>query len=234
MKSRVNEWIDQFPNFHELSATEQIVRLVFFHSIEEKRETISREELQQLFEFIDVTVPTNLPQLLAHLCKRGARLLNKAGEYSLRREVRQSIDQELQAVKGSLPPPKLGPVPAFEFPGKTFKDAKVKILLDETKKCYATECWNACGILMRIVLERTLDSTDPRMKATGGLKDRLNLGISTAGLFSRTIVDTLKELRSAKLVGDIVAHHSFIIVDKPDIDLVVPSLRMLLKEVSTV
>lgn len=234
MKAAANGWVDQFPNFHEMSATEQISLLVYFHTIVEKRETISREELEQLFRFIDSPVPDNLPQLLAYLCGRGNRLINKSGEYSLRREIRQAIDKELDALTGHAPLPKLAPAPAFEFPQKTFTDAKIKALLEETKRCYATECWNACGILMRIVLERTLDSVDPRMRAAGGLKDRLNIGISTSGMFSKTIVDTLKELRSAKLVGDIVAHHSSIVLDRHDIDLVAPSLRMLIKEVKTI
>jgi hypothetical protein len=234
MKSKANEWVGQFPSFHELNDTEQIVRLVYFHTIEEKRETISKQELEQLFVFVDVPVPANLVQMLAYLSGKGSRLINKGGEYSLRREVRQGIDAELAKITGNQPPPKLGPAPAFEFPGRDFKDKKVEVLLREAKRCYATECWNACGILMRIVLERTLDSADPRLKATGGLKAKLNVGISTAGIFSQTIVDTLKELKSAKLIGDIVAHHSSIVLDKPDIDLVAPSLRMLIKEITSV
>jgi hypothetical protein len=234
MMSKANNWVDQFPKFHELSATEQIVRLAYFHTVEEKRETVSKQELERLFGFVKVPTPRNLPQLLAYLSGKGSRLIGASGEYSLRREVRQDIVAELEKLTGNRAPQKIGPVPAFEFPGKVFKDRKVEVLLEEAKKCYANECWNACGILMRIVLERTLDSVDPRMKATGGLKDRLNLGISTVGLFSRTIIDTLKELRSAKLVGDIVAHHSHIVLDKHDIDLVAPSLKMLLKEVTTI
>jgi hypothetical protein len=234
MKLKANEWVDQFPNFHDLNDTEQIVRLVYFHTIEEKRDTISRAELQQLFEFVDVPIPDSLPQMLTYLSGRGNRLINRSGEYSLRREVRQSIQTELETITGRQPPPKIGPVPAFEFPDRVFKDKKVEILLAEAKRCYANECWNACGILMRIVLERTLDTANPNVKATSGLKGKLNVGISTGGIFSQTIVDTLKELKSAKLVGDIVAHHSSVVVDKSDVDLVAPSLRMLIKEVTTV
>jgi len=234
MKSRANEWIDQFPEFHELPATEQIVRLVFFHTIEEQRETISQQELKLLFDFIGVPIPDNLPQFLAHLCRKQGRLIKKGDEYSLRREVERAIREELAKLAGSHPILHMAPIPAFEFPGRTFKDTKIQVLLGEAQKCYATECWNACGILMRIVLERTLDAADPRVKSTPGLKGKLNVGISTVGVFSQTIVDTLKDLRSAKLVGDIVAHHSTIVVDKPDIDLVTPSLRMLIKEVTIV
>jgi len=234
MRSKLNEWVDQIPQFHELPAVEQIIRLVYFHTVEEKRETISRAELERYFELIDLPTPPNLPQLLAYLCGRGNRLITKAGEYSLRREVRQRIEDELNKIGGIAAPPKIGPAPAFEFPGRTFTDRKVQILLDEARKCYANQCWNACGILMRIILERALDSVDPRIKAAGGLKDRLNVGISITGLFSKTIVDTLRELKSAKLVGDIAAHHSHIVLDKHDVDLVAPSLKMLLKEIATI
>lgn len=87
---------------------------------------------------------------------------------------------------------------------------------------------------MRTVLERTLDSSDPKLKSATGLKDKLNVAISTPGLLSRTIVDALRELKSAKLVGDIVTHHSSILLDKSDVDLVAPSLKMLIKEVNTI
>ena len=234
MKSKANEWVDQFPNFHELSDTEQIVRLVYFHAIEGKRKTVSRQELEQLFAFVELPVPPNLAQMLGYLSGKGNRLINKSGEYSLRREIRQSIEKELEQITGSQPLPKIGPVPAFEFIGRVFKDKKVEILLAEAKKCYANGCWNACGILMRIVLERTLDAANPTVKATSGLKGKLNVGISTAGIFSQTIVDTLKELKSAKLVGDIAAHHSSIVVDKSDVDMVASSLRMLIKEITAV
>jgi hypothetical protein len=234
MKSHVNEWVDQFPNFHQLDESQQIVRLVYFHTVEQKGETVSKSELEQLFNFIDTPVPDSLGQKLAYLCGKGARLVAKNGEYSVRREIRQSIEKDLEEITGRRSPPKIGPVPAFDFPGKTFTDKKVETLLSEAKRCYATECWNACGILMRIILERTLDSADPRIKAASGLKDKLNVGISTGGTFSKTIVDALKELKNAKLIGDIVAHHSTIVLDKPDVDLVVPSLRILIKEVTTI
>jgi hypothetical protein len=234
MKSKVNQWVDQFPGFHELNDTEQIVRLVYFHTIEEKRETVTKSEIEQLFEFVDLPVPANLAQMLVYLAGKGNRLINKSGEYSLRREVRQSIETALDAIRGVQAPPKVAPVPAFEFPGRAFKDKKVEVLLLEATRCYGNQCWNACGILMRIVLERTLDSADPRLKATPGLKAKLNAGTSTPGIFSKTIVDALRNLGTAKLLGDIVAHHSTIVLDKPDVDLVAPSLRMLIKEVTTV
>ncbi len=231
MKSRANDWVDQFPRpFHTLASTDQIVRLVYFHTIEENRETISREELEQLFGFVDTPVPPNLPQLLAYLCGNGGRLIAKNGEYSLRREVRQAIGKEL----GQVPPPKIGHVPQFEFGDRQFKDEKVRVLLSEAKSCYGTGCWNACGILMRIVLERTLDASHPSLKTASGLQKKLDLAISTPSMFSKTIIGALKQLKSAKLIGDIAAHHSSIILDKSDIDLVTAPLKMLIKEVTTV
>jgi hypothetical protein len=234
MVSRANDWVDQFPDFHELSEVEQIARLVYFHTVVEKRATVSLEELETLFGFINVLTPRNLPKILAYMCGQGRRLISSSGEYSLQRQVRQQIDAELEELTGKRKPQKIGPVPAFELTGKTFNDKKVEVLLDEVKKCYALECWNACGILTRIILERTLDSVDPKIKAAGGLKDKLNIGISTAGLFSKSIVETLKELKNAKLVGDIVAHHSTILLDKHDIDVVSIPLRVLLREVTTI
>jgi hypothetical protein len=235
MKSKVNAWIDQFPDFNALPDTAKVVRLVFFHTVEENRETISRPELEQLFQFAGVRTPDFLRQVLTNLSRKGGPLIKKTGgEFSLERGARKSIQGELDTLAGKPKPPKVDPVPHFEFPGKVFTDKKVEVLLLEVSKCYATECWNACGILMRIILERTLDSVDPRLKAAVGLKDKLNIGISTAGLFSKTLVDTLKELKAAKLIGDIVAHHSTVVLDKPDINFVVPSLRMLLKEVKTI
>jgi hypothetical protein len=239
MKLKVSEWVDQFPNFHELTVTDQIVRLVYFHTIIERRETVSRSELQQLFDFAEVPVPEDLPQMLFYLAGKGNRLIKKSGEYSLRREVRQSIDQMVNSAGPTVASPAHAApgrptAAAFEFSGRVFKDRKVEALLDEARRCYSDQCWNACGILMRIVLERTLDSADARVKATPGLKGKLNVGISTAGVFSQTIVDTLKELKTAKLIGDIVAHHSSILLDEIDINLVIPSLRMLLKEVTSV
>ena len=64
MRSHVNEWVDQFPNFHTLDELQQIVRLAYFHTIEEKRETVSKPELERLFDFIDTPVPENLGRKL--------------------------------------------------------------------------------------------------------------------------------------------------------------------------
>ncbi|HXN96884.1 MAG TPA: hypothetical protein VN879_20420 [Candidatus Acidoferrales bacterium] len=235
MKQRANEWIGYlYPEFHKLRPTEQILRLVYFHTVVEGRETISLEELCRLFDFVSVPTPDNLPQMLFYLATRGKRLLNEQGEYLLRRQVRQLIEEEIAQVSGFQAPVIAGPAPAFEFPDKKFKDAKVKVLIDEAKRCYATECWNACGILVRIVIERGLDSVSPAVKAIAGLRDKLNYCISNPGSFSKSIVEGLKELKGAKLIGDIVAHHSNITLDKHDIDVVAAPFRMVLKEIQTI
>jgi hypothetical protein len=234
MQAKVNEWVDKFPSFHSKPPTEQIVRLVFFHTVELARETISRDELTRYFELAGLPIPKNLPQILSYLSGSGRRLIKNASEYSLRRELRSSIEDELRALAGSPPPVHLYGVQTFDFPGKNISDHKIKTLLSEANRCYATECWNACGILVRTVLERTLDSISPSIRAANGLRDKLNYCISNPGNLSKTTVEGLKELKAAKLIGDIVAHHSAILLDKHEINLVIGPFRILLKEVSTI
>jgi hypothetical protein len=234
MQTKVNNWVDRFREFHSMSTTEQIVRLVYFHTVVESRGSISRQELEVLFRFVEVPVPANVPQLLTHLTGKGRRLIKDGAEYSLRREVRISISDELNPVTPASAPIPVGTVPAFEFADRKFSDQKIQTLLIEAKRCYATECWNACGILMRIILERTLDSVSPAIKSANGLKDKLNYCVSNPGHFSKTIVEGLKELKGGKLLGDIVAHHSSILLDKHDVDLVTTPFRLFLKEVKTI
>jgi len=228
--SKLNQWIDQFPEFHALPPTEQIVRLAYFSEVEDAQETTPRQRFSALFDTIGVEQPANLAQMLTYLAGRGKRLLKRDGGYSLRREVRQAIREELERFSG-IQSAASRLVPAFEFPGQSFIDGKVRTLLAEAKKSYATECWNACGILVRIIIERTLDSVDPKIKGIQGLRDKLNYCVSNPGQFSKSIIEGLKELKGAKLVGDIVAHHSSITLDKHDVDVVIPPFRMLLKEV---
>jgi hypothetical protein len=233
MKLNVGEFVDLWHNFHDLPATEQICRFVYFHTVLERRETVSMGQLEQLFEFADLPVPPNLDKLLAYLCAAGRKLLAKNGEYYLQRPIRKRLDQELMILSGKVSPPKVDGVAAFDFQGKAFKDKKVAELLKELRKCYAQECWNASGILVRIVVERALDSVDPSVKAKQGLKDKINYCIGETSLFSQTVREGLKGLHASKIIGDIAAHHSSILLDKPDIDLALPAFRMLLKEIET-
>jgi hypothetical protein len=233
MKARVNEFVDLFPDFHTLDQTAQIIRLTYFHAIEEGRDSVSRDELEHLFQLADVPVPKNLPQLLAYLCDKGQKLINARGEFTLRREVRKEIQQELRDLRGLVVPPKLDGGSPFDFAGRVFADAKVNALLHELRNCYPQECWNACGLLIRIVVERTLDATDSAVKAKFGLKDKINVCRGLTSL-SKSLREALDGLLGAKIIGDIAAHHSKILLDKADVDLVLPAFRVLIKEVKTI
>jgi hypothetical protein len=235
MKSKVNAFVELFPQFHELDPKEQITRLVYFHTIEEQRETVSQDELAGLFSFAELSVPRTLAQTLGYLCGKGKKLRRQGKEYSLERPVRLAIQGEVNTLRGTVPPPKIEIDAMFKFPDKTFKDAKIQKLLVEVGKCYALECWNACGILIRIIVERALDALDPTVKAKSGLKDKINFASSAPGLpISKSMQDGLKALHGAKLVGDVAAHHSSTLIEEGDINGVVPHFRMLLKEVKTI
>src|SRR5258708_7322974 len=97
MKEKVNEFVDRFPDFHELESADQVLRLLYFHAVAEARESINIGELKRLFAFAGLRIPKNLPKLLAYLCGKGAKLLSHNGEFSLRREVRKAIEEELGA-----------------------------------------------------------------------------------------------------------------------------------------
>jgi hypothetical protein len=233
MKERVNEFLDLFPGFHSLSPTAQIVRLVYFHAVEEARESVSKGELERLFKLADVAVPKNLPQLLTYLCDKGQKLINTEGQFSLRREVRKEIEKEVRGLRGSAAPPKMDGGSPFDFGSRVFSDAKINALLEELKKCYPQQCWNACGLLIRIIVERTLDGVDAAVKAKTGLRDKINACRGLAQL-SKSLREALDGLQGAKIIGDIAAHHSKILLDKPDVDLVLHSFRVLIKEVQTI
>ncbi len=233
MKERVNEFVDLFSDFHSLGPTAQIVRLAYFHTVEEARESVNRGELEHLFAFAAVPVPDNLPQLLTYLANKGGKLISAKGEFSLRREVRKEIENEVRGLRGSAAPPKLDGGSPFEFTGRAFIDAKVAALLEELKKCYPQECWNACGLLIRIIVERTLDTIDAAVKAKVGLRDKINACKGLTAL-SKSLREALDGLHGAKIIGDIAAHHSRILLDKNDVDLALPALRILIKEVKTV
>lgn len=230
MRDRANQFVDLFPEFHSDGASAQIVRLAYFHEVEEHRESVNKEELQRLFKFANLPAPKNLPQMLAYLSGKGRKLINDSGEYSLRREVRKEIDEEVRLLRGSATPPKLDGGSPFDFSGRTFSDQKISTLLRELTRTYPQECWNACGLLIRIIVERTLDAADPAVRSKFGLKDKINVcrGLPT---LSKTLREALDGLQGAKVMGDIAAHHSRVILEKPDVDLVLPAFRILIKEV---
>ena len=200
------------------------MRLVYFHAFEEARESVNKDELDHLFKLADVPVPKNLSQLLTYLCGKGRKLINGNGEFSLRREVRKEIEQEVRGLRGSTVPPRLDGGSPFDFAGRVFTDAKIGALLGELKKCYPQECWNASGLLIRIIVERTLDAVDNAVKAKSGLRDKIN-ACRGLGALSKSLREALDGLQGAKIMGDIAAHHSKLILDKPDVDLVLPAFR---------
>lgn len=102
MKDRVNEFVDRFADFHALDPADQVLRLIYFHTIAEGRDSVNNAELTRLFAFAGLRTPANLPKLLAYLCGKGARLLSSDGEFSLRREVRKEIEEELGAAQSSV------------------------------------------------------------------------------------------------------------------------------------
>jgi hypothetical protein len=233
MKDRVNEFVDLFADFHSLGQTAQIVRLVYFHAVEEARESVTKDELERLFEFVHVAVPRNLSQLLTYLGGKGKKLINTKGEFSLRREIRKEIEEEVRGHRGSAVPPKLDGGSPFDFANRAFSDMKIGALLQELKRCYPQQCWNACGLLIRIIVERALDSVDAIVKAKTGLRDKINACRGLAAL-SKSLREALDGLQGAKIIGDIAAHHSKILLEKSDVDLVLPAFRVLIKEVSTI
>jgi hypothetical protein len=236
MKDRINEFVDMFPEFHRLSKSDQILYMIYFHTVEESRESANLAEIRNLFRFASVATPKNLGQLLGYLCGRGGKLLPPTnGEYELRREVKREIEDEVRLMRG-VPVP--APVPIskdgpFHFDGRVSTDGKIAALLDELRRCYDTRCWNACGLLMRIIIERTVDTVDPAVKAKSGLKDKLNKCREITTL-SKSVRESIDHLHSAKIIGDIAAHDSKIIVDEPDVKLVLPHFRVLLKSVTSI
>jgi hypothetical protein len=107
-------------------------------------------------------------------------------------------------------------------------DKKVEILLAELRRCYDAECWNACGILLRIVTERALDGVEAACKKKKGLGNKLNYCSNESQEFGQSVKEALRNLLAGKITGDIVAHDAVIVIDRPDIDLVAPYFRHLI------
>lgn len=208
--------------------------MIYFHAVEEGRESANQQEIENLFRFAGLAVPKNLGQKLGYLCGRGRKLLlPRKGEYELHREVKRTIGEEVRAARREPLPIVFDGSGPFAFAGRTFNDKKIAALVDELRRCHATQCWNACGLLMRIVIERTVDAADPAVKAKIGLKDKLNKCRELTTL-AKSVRESIEHLHSAKIIGDIAAHDSKIVVDEPDINLALPHFRVLLKSVTTV
>jgi hypothetical protein len=110
-------------------------------------------------------------------------------------------------------------------------DKKVYILGAELNQNWqAQSCWNSCGILMRVILERALDRKD-NIKNKNGLKNKINFCLNS-NLFGKSVLEALKKLdNSIKITGDIVAHDSNILLSKNDIELAIIPFSVLLRDI---
>jgi hypothetical protein len=234
MKQRINEFIDLFPDFDAFDDGDQILYMIYFQAVEEGRASASQPEIESLFRLASLPVPKNLGQKLGYLCGRGGKLLRpNKGEYELHRDSKRTIEEKVRDVRGQPARIAVNDNGPFDFKGRTFTDEKIAVLLDELRRCHAMQCWNACGLLMRIVIERTVDTVDPAVKAKTGLKDKLNRCRDVATL-GKSVRESIEHLHGAKIIGDIAAHDSKVVIDEPDITLVLPHFRVLLKSVTTV
>ncbi len=111
-------------------------------------------------------------------------------------------------------------------------DKKVYILgIELNQNWQAQNCWNSCGILMRIILERVLDRKNNDIKNKNGLKNKIGFCLSS-NIFGKSVSEALKKLdNSTKITGDIVAHDSNILLSKNDIELAIIPFRVLLTDI---
>ncbi|MFA6534305.1 MAG: hypothetical protein WCT37_03990 [Patescibacteria group bacterium] len=111
-------------------------------------------------------------------------------------------------------------------------DNKVYILGKELNQNWdSINCWNSCGILMRVILERSLDKKGDEIKNKNGLKNKINFCLSS-NIFGRSVLEALKKLdNSTKITGDIVAHDSNILLIENDIELAIIPFRVLLSDI---
>jgi len=110
------------------------------------------------------------------------------------------------------------------------QDKKIFVLGSEANFNWQANCWNACGILMRIILERVLDRKSNRIKQRRGLEQKINCCLSNK-IFGKSVSDALKKLHhSTKITGDVVAHDSNILLNQSDIELAIVPLNMLSKD----
>lgn len=110
-------------------------------------------------------------------------------------------------------------------------DKKVHILGVELNQNWQIQrCWNSCGILMRIILERVLDRKNGDVKNKNGLKNKINFCLNP-NIFGKSVAEALKKLdNSTKITGDIVAHNSNILLSQNDIELAIIPFRILLAD----
>jgi len=225
----------------DLNGPTKIPFLVFFILGNKKTENISRTEIKKTWEknkgilgkfyFIYITRAREYGFLKKDLKKKGYYILPPLWlEKVIKREPEKfkEIKEEGEKEKRKKYP-EIFPSTLLNKIKKT--DKKIYTLGVETNKNWQLECWNACGILMRIILERALDRKDIRIRQKMGLKDKINFSFTTS-VFNKSIKEALKKLDlSTKITGDIVAHDSNILLSKNDIELAIVPLNILLKDV---
>lgn len=229
MSRTLFSFIDRIDDFESLSETDKILDLIYFYTQIDKAPSINMDELKSLFLDADVGVPRNLRQLVAYLLRKRKLFPISPTNWRLNLKEKKRIVASLIDIskKGKI----AQPASFLRFNLKVINDKKIKVLLRELAITHKGKCWNASGILIRIILERLLDRKNAKVKAKKGLDNKLNYCISNNNLFGRSIRESLKQLRNAKIVGDIVAHDSSIILDQGDVDICLPSLRILVKDI---
>lgn len=114
---------------------------------------------------------------------------------------------------------------------KKIKDRKIFVLGREANDNWDRGNWNSCGILMRVILERSLDIRHQDVKAKQGLKDKINFCLNNS-IFGKSVSEALRKLdHSTKITGDIVAHDSNILLDGDDIELAILPFRIVAKDI---
>lgn len=229
MSRNLSSFIDIIDNFESLSETDKILNLTYFYTQIDKAPSINIDELKSLFIDTDVGVPKNLRQLVAYLLRKHKLFPVSPTNWRLNLKEKKKIAASLVGI--SKKEKITQPASFLRFNLKVVNDKKIKVLLKELAITHEDKCWNASGILIRIILERLLDRKDAKVKVKKGLNNKLNYCISNNNLFGRSIRESLEHLRNAKIIGDIVAHDSSIILDQGDVDICLPSLRILVKDI---
>jgi len=233
------EFLKQYTK--DLSGSAKVPFLVFFILGNKKIENMSGAEIKKIWEknkgilgkfsFIYITRAREYGFVKKNSKKKGCYILPPLWlEKVIKREPRKF--KEIKEGKKKGKHEKYSEIFPSALLNKIRKiDKKIYVLGHETNINWQSECWNSCGILMRIILERALDKKDPGIKQKEGLKNKINFSLSTS-IFNKSIKETLKKLdHSTKITGDIVAHDSNILLNKNDIELAIVPLNMLLKDV---
>ncbi len=208
-------------------------KTIFSKSIKDKTEKWVADYSGDLFDIFDEKTKENTVLLYLRKSWKHERLNKKKWLKNLKIILKGLKNQQIEGLKRKkINKYQEDYIFSSHLLGKIRKqDKKISVLGFEANFNWQTKCWNACGILMRIILERVLDKKDNKLKQITGLDPKINRCLSNK-IFGKTILDTLKKLQhSTKITGDIVAHDSNILLDKNDIEISIVPLNMLIKEV---